>query len=322
MRILVTGAAGFLGSHLVDRLIGEGHRVTGIDNLITGSLDNLAHLRNEPRFDFIMQNVVDPIEIAGRVEGIFHLASPASPRDYLRLPIQTLKAGALGTHNALGLAKRTGARILLASTSEVYGDPLVHPQPESYWGNVNPVGPRAVYDEAKRFAEAIVMAYGRSHGVNAGIARIFNTYGPRMRPDDGRVVSTFVTQALQGGPLTIYGDGSQSRSFCYVSDQIDGLYRLFRSTVTQPVNVGNPDEYTIRELASLVISVCGSESTLETRALPVDDPQVRCPDISRASAKLGWKPVVPLRQGLERMVSSFRELQENGALASTPVQGD
>ena len=251
MRVLVTGAAGFLGSHLTDRLLQEGFSVLGMDNLITGSLENIAHLEKEPHFDFIEHDVSKYIDVPGGLDGIFHFASPASPIDYLELPIQTLKVGALGTHNALGLAKAKDARLLLASTSEVYGDPLVHPQPESYWGNVNPIGPRGVYDEAKRFAEAITMAYHRCHGVDTRIARIFNTYGSRMRPNDGRVVSNFIVQALSGEPITVYGDGSQSRSFCYVSDLIEGIWRLFNADIHDPVNVGNPDEYTIQQLADV-----------------------------------------------------------------------
>ena len=307
MRLVVTGAAGFLGSHLTDRLIAAGHTVVGVDNLVTGRLENLAHLADEPAFRFLEHDVADHIDIEVEVDGIFHLASPASPVDYLRLPIQTLKAGALGTRNALGLARAHGARFLLASTSEVYGDPLVHPQPESYWGNVNPVGPRAVYDEAKRFAEAMTMAYRRTHDVDTRIVRIFNTYGPRMRPEDGRVVSNFIIQALRGEPLTIYGDGSQSRSFCYVSDLVEGLVRLFHADLHEPVNLGNPGEFTIRELARLVIEATGSRSAMEARPLPTDDPRVRRPDISLAEAALDWKPRVPLAVGLRRTVAYFRE---------------
>ena len=253
MRVLITGAAGFLGSHLVDRFLADGHHVVGMDNLITGNLENLAHLRNEPRFDFIRHDVTKYIDVPGALDGVLHFASPASPVDYLELPIQTLKVGSLGTHNALGLAKARDARFLLASTSEVYGDPLVHPQTESYWGNVNPIGPRGVYDEAKRFAEAITMAYHRYHGLDTRIVRIFNTYGPRMRPYDGRVVSNFIVQALLGRSLTVYGDGGQSRSFCYVSDEVEGIYRLYRGDVEGPVNIGNPAEFTILQLAELVV---------------------------------------------------------------------
>ena len=310
MRCVVTGAAGFLGSHLTDRLIAGGHTVLGIDNLITGRRANLAHLEEESRFRLIEHDISAPIDIEGDVDGIFHLASPASPVDYLRFPIQTLKVGALGTHNALGLARARGARLLLASTSEVYGDPLVHPQPESYWGNVNPVGPRSVYDEAKRFAEAMTMAYHRAHGVDTRIVRIFNTYGPRMRPDDGRVVSNFIVQALRDEPLTIYGDGSQSRSFCYVSDLVEGIRRVFDAEVHDPVNLGNPGEFTIRELADLVLEATGSSSPLVHRPLPTDDPRVRRPDIARASTALGWEPQVPLEIGLRRTVAHFRGCRE------------
>ena len=318
MRLVVTGAAGFLGSHLTDRLLAEGHSVVGIDNLITGARRNLAHLRDEPRFAFLERDVSEPIEVEGEIEGVFHLASPASPVDYLRFPIQTLKAGALGTRNALGLARARGSRLLLASTSEVYGDPLVHPQPETYWGNVNPVGPRSVYDEAKRFAEALTMAYHREHGVDTRIVRIFNTYGPRMRPDDGRVVSNFVVQALRGEPLTIYGDGSQSRSFCYVSDLVEGIWRLFNADIHEPVNLGNPGEYTIRALSDLVLAATGSASTVEVRPLPLDDPKMRSPDISLASARLNWTPRVPLEEGLERTVEFFSEMQSAGRPGATP----
>lgn len=307
MRLVVTGAAGFLGSHLTDRLIAAGHTVVGVDNLVTGRRENLAHLADEPAFRFLERDVAEHIDVEVEVDGIFHLASPASPVDYLRLPIHTLKAGALGTRNALGLARAHGARFLLASTSEVYGDPLVHPQPESYWGNVNPVGPRAVYDEAKRFAEAMTMAYRRTRGVDTRIVRIFNTYGPRMRPDDGRVVSNFIVQALRGEPLTIYGDGSQSRSFCYVSDLVEGLVRLFHADLHEPVNLGNPGEFTIKELARLVIEATGSGSAMEARPLPTDDPRVRRPDISLAEAALDWRPRVPLAVGLRRTVAYFRE---------------
>ncbi len=320
MRILVTGAAGFLGSHLVDRLLGEGHDVVGIDNLITGSPHNVSHLEGEPRFEFIQQDVTKYLDIPGELDGIFHFASPASPVDYLELPIQTLKVGSLGTHNALGLAKARGARLLLASTSEVYGDPAVHPQPESYWGNVNPIGPRGVYDEAKRFAEAITMAYHRYHGVDTRIVRIFNTYGPRMRPGDGRVVSNFIVQALLGEPLTIYGDGSQTRSFCYVSDLIDGIVRLFfDGAAHEPVNVGNPDEYTIRQLADVVLATTGSPSEIRMVPLPTDDPKQRRPDITRARELLGWSPQVPLDVGLRHTIAYFEELRDRGTLEAPPV---
>ena len=306
MRIVVTGAAGFLGSHLTDRLLNDGHEVIGLDNLITGSLKNIEHLDANPRFGFVEHDVSKFIGVDGPVEAVFHFASPASPIDYLQLPIQTLKVGSLGTHNTLGLAKAKKARYLLASTSEVYGDPLVHPQTESYWGNVNPVGPRGVYDEAKRFAEAMTMAYHRYHGVDTRIVRIFNTYGPRMRPHDGRVVSNFIVQALEGEPLTIYGDGSQSRSFCYVDDLIEGIVRLFHRGGSDPVNVGNPNEFTVRQLADIVLELTGSKSEIVQQELPEDDPKVRQPDISRARAELDWEPKVELKQGLERAVEYFR----------------
>jgi dTDP-glucose 4,6-dehydratase len=308
MRVLVTGAAGFLGSHLCDRLLAKGHRVVGMDNYITGSPANLAHLRSHPDFQFVLHDVSNFIELQGPIEGVLHFASPASPVDYLELPIQTLKVGSLGTHKALGLAKAKGARFLLASTSEVYGDPLVHPQPESYWGNVNPVGPRGVYDEAKRFAEALTMAYHRFHGLDTRIARIFNTYGPRMRPRDGRVVSNFIVQALKGEPLTVYGDGSQTRSFCYVDDLIDGLVRLFEGSDPDPTNIGNPNEFTVHELARRVLALTGSNSLIVERPLPTDDPKVRQPDISRARAMLGWEPRVSLEEGLKRTIDYFRTL--------------
>jgi dTDP-glucose 4,6-dehydratase len=307
MRVLITGAAGFLGSHLTDRFLAEGHEVVGMDNLITGSRQNLAHLEHEPRFEFIFHDVSRYIQVEGPLDGVLHFASPASPIDYLELPIQTLKVGSLGTHNALGLAKAKGARFFLASTSEVYGDPQVHPQPESYWGHVNPVGPRGVYDEAKRFAEAMTMAYHRYHGVPTRIVRIFNTYGPRMRARDGRVVSNFIVQALKGEPLTVYGEGQQTRSFCYVSDLIDGIYKLFLSDHVEPTNVGNPDEFTVRQLADVVLRLTGSSSPVERRPLPTDDPKVRRPDITKARKLLGWEPVVPLEEGLRRTIAYFRE---------------
>jgi len=319
VRVLITGAAGFLGSHLAERFLADGHEVVGMDNLITGSPANLTALRSEPRFDFVEHDVTTFIEVLPPLDGVLHFASPASPVDYLEFPIQTLKVGSLGTHNALGLAKATGARFLLASTSEVYGDPLVHPQAEGYWGNVNPIGPRGVYDEAKRFAEAITMAYHRAHGVDTRIVRIFNTYGPRMRPGDGRVVSNFLVQALLGEPLSIYGDGSQSRSFCFVSDLVEGIYRLFRSDHTDPVNVGNPNEFTIRELAERVLEVTGSSSTVRHLPLPTDDPKVRQPDISRAAQWLDWEPKVELREGLERTLDYFRALHARDGLSRPPV---
>ena len=308
MRILVTGAAGFLGSHLCDRLLAEGHDVIGMDNFVTGSERNLSHLATNPRFSFIRHDVSQYIKLDGALDGVLHFASPASPIDYLKLPIQTLKVGSLGTHNSLGLAKAKGARFLLASTSEVYGDPLVHPQPESYWGNVNPIGPRGVYDEAKRFAEAMTMAYQRYHGIETRIVRIFNTYGPRMRPRDGRVVSNFIVQALLGEPITIYGDGGQTRSFCYVSDLIEGIYRLFRSDRRDPTNIGNPREFTVAELAKLVKEMTGSTAPIVFEPLPTDDPKVRQPDIRIAREVLGWEPKVPLSEGLTRTIEYFRQI--------------
>ena len=307
MRVLITGAAGFLGSHLTDRFLAEGHDVVGVDNFITGHPDNIAHLMGEPRFRFVQHDVTTFVYVEGPLDGVLHFASPASPIDYLELPIQTLKVGSLGTHKTLGLAKAKGARYFLASTSEVYGDPQVHPQPESYWGHVNPVGPRGVYDEAKRFAEALTMAYHRYHTVDTRIVRIFNTYGPRMRARDGRVVSNFVVQALKGEPLTIYGDGSQTRSFCFVSDLVDGLYRLFLSERTEPTNIGNPHEFTVRQLAEAVLRLTRSRSPLEFRALPTDDPKVRQPDITVARRELGWEPTVQLDEGLGRTIAYFRD---------------
>ena len=308
MRVLITGVAGFLGSHLADRFLRDGHEVVGLDNFLTGSPENIAHLTGHPGFSFLRHNISEFTYVAGPLDGVLHFASPASPVDYLELPIQTLKVGSLGTHNALGVALAKGARFLLASTSEVYGDPLVHPQPESYWGNVNPIGPRGCYDEAKRFAEAMTMAYHRAQGVDTRIVRIFNTYGPRMRPSDGRVVSNFIMQALRGEALTVYGDGSHTRSFCFVSDEIEGIYRLFHSGETQPVNVGNPDEFTVRQLAELVIEMTGSASAITSLPLPADDPKVRQPDITRARALLGWTPTVPLREGLRATIDYFRGL--------------
>ena len=307
MRMLVTGAAGFLGSHLCDRLLALGHAVIGMDNLVTGSLANLAHLDGNPAFRFVRHDVSTFIAVDDALDGVLHFASPASPIDYLQLPIQTLKVGSLGTHNALGLAKAKGARFLLASTSEVYGDPHVHPQPESYWGHVNPIGPRGVYDEAKRFAEALTMAYHRVHGVDTRIVRIFNTYGPRMRPHDGRVVSNFIMQALRGESLTVYGDGSQTRSFCYVDDLIEGIVGLFERGGAEPVNVGNPGEFTVRELADIVRRLTGARSPVVFEPLPTDDPKQRQPDISRARALLGWEPRIALEDGLERTIAYFRQ---------------
>jgi dTDP-glucose 4,6-dehydratase len=308
MRVLITGAAGFLGSHLTDRFLAEGHQVVGIDNFITGNPDNIAHLTGNPRYEFFRHNISTYTYVPGPLDGILHFASPASPVDYLEHPIATLKVGALGTHNAIGLARAKGARFFLASTSEVYGDPLVHPQPESYWGNVNPIGPRGVYDEAKRFAEAMTMAYHRAHGVDTRIVRIFNTYGPRMRPRDGRVVSNFIVQALTGEPLTIYGDGSQTRSFCYVDDEVDGIYRLFMRGDAEPTNIGNPDEFTVRQLAELVVELTGTSSPVVERPLPDDDPKVRQPDITRARSLLEWEPKVVLRDGVQRTIDYFRRI--------------
>ena len=333
MRILITGGAGFLGSHLSDLLIAKGHHVVCMDNLITGRPENIAHLMGHERFSFIKYNVCDYLHIDGPLDAILHFASPASPQDYLELPIATLKVGALGTHKALGLAKAKQARFLLASTSEVYGDPLVNPQPESYWGNVNPISPRGVYDEAKRFAEAITMAYHRYHGLDTRIVRIFNTFGPRMRPHDGRVVSNFIVQALQQKPLTIYGDGSQTRSFCYVGDLVRGIVDLLliesKTTVAErtdrasfltarmksmeddvhdPVNLGNPRELTVLDIARLTLKLTGSDSSIEHRPLPIDDPKVRRPNILRAQKLLGWQPEVELEDGLRKTIEYFRQL--------------
>ena len=311
MRILVTGGAGFIGSHLCDRLLADGHRVLAMDNLITGSTDNISHLAGNGNFSFIHHDVTNYIFVQGELDFIFHLASPASPADYLAYPIQTLKVGSLGTHKTLGLALAKKAGYILASTSEVYGDPLLHPQPEDYWGNVNPVGPRGVYDEAKRFAEAITFAYRRFHDLDTRIARIFNTYGPRMRGEDGRVVPAFITQALSNRDLTIFGDGSQTRSFCYVSDTVEGLVRLMESNFPGPVNIGNPDEMTIREFASFVLDSIDSNSSMVQRDLPVDDPKVRRPDISLAMKALEWKPKVSLREGLDKTIAYFRQRAQN-----------
>jgi len=306
MRALITGGAGFIGSHLCEFLLGQGWEVVCVDNFITGSADNVAAFATQPGFSLLRHNVTEYIRADGPLDWVLHLASPASPRDYLELPIQTLKVGALGTHNALGLAKAKGARFLLASTSEVYGDPLVHPQREDYWGNVNPVGPRGVYDEAKRFAEAMTMAYHRYHGVDTRIARIFNSFGPRMRLNDGRAIPAFITQALGGIPVTVYGDGSQTRSFQYISDLVDGLWRLMRAPVNEPVNLGNPQEMTLLELAKRIIRLTGSKSEIVFAPLPVDDPKVRQPDIGRARARLGWEPRVDTDEGLRVTVEWFR----------------
>jgi dTDP-glucose 4,6-dehydratase len=315
MRILITGAAGFLGSHLCDRFLAEGHEVIGMDNFITGSPDNIAHLIGNAGFRFIEHDVTNFVYVEGPLDGVLHFASPASPVDYLELPIQTLKVGSIGTHKTLGLAKAKRARYLIASTSEVYGDPQVHPQPETYWGHVNPVGPRGVYDEAKRFAEAMTMAYHRFHGLDV---RIFNTYGTRMRANDGRVISNFVMQALRGEPLTMYGDGSQTRSFCYVSDEVDGIYRLFMSDYVGPVNIGNPNEMTVREAAETIIALTGSTSVIDSRPLPEDDPKVRKPDITLARRVLGWEPFISLREGLMQTIPSFRTLVARG-FSSRPL---
>jgi dTDP-glucose 4,6-dehydratase len=308
VRVLVTGGAGFLGSHLCDRLLREGHEVIAMDNLLTGNERNIAHLQEEKRFRFVRHNVAQYIFVDGPLDAVLHFASPASPIDYLELPIQTLKVGSLGTHNALGLALAKRARFLLASTSEVYGDPLVHPQPETYWGNVNPIGPRGVYDEAKRFAEAITMAYRRSHGVDTRIVRIFNTYGERMRPRDGRVVPALIGQALAGEAMTVFGDGSQTRSFCYVSDLIEGIYRLLRSDTADPVNIGNPAELSVLEFARTIRDLTGTKSEIVFRPLPVDDPKVRQPDITKAKTLLGWEPRVKLDEGLRRTIEYFRSV--------------
>jgi dTDP-glucose 4,6-dehydratase len=321
MRVVITGGAGFLGSHLCEQLLRAGHQVCCVDSLITGRLENIAAFENHPRFNFLCHDVTKPIEVEGAVDAVMHFASPASPIDYLRLPIQTLKVGSLGTHNALGLAKSRSARFLLASTSEVYGDPEVSPQAEDYWGHVNPVGPRGVYDEAKRFAEALTLAYHRAHRLDTRIARIFNSYGPRMRPYDGRVISNFIVQALQGKDLTIYGDGTQTRSFCYVSDLVEGIIRLLfhnavkeetdpSAAIHQPVNLGNPTEISIAETAALIIRLTRSSSRTVHHSLPVDDPKCRRPDISRARGLLNWEPCVSLEEGLGRTIEYFRHLQD------------
>jgi dTDP-glucose 4,6-dehydratase len=311
MRILVTGAAGFLGSHLTELLLADGHTVIGVDNLATGRLANLEHLQGEPRFSLLERDICQPFE-PGQVDAIYNLASPASPADYMRLGVETLRVGAYGVFNTLDIARRYRALYLHASTSECYGDPEIHPQPESYWGNVNPIGPRSVYDEAKRFAEATIMAYHRYRGVNTRMARIFNTYGPRLQPSDGRVISNFLMQALRGEDLTIYGDGSQTRSFCYVTDLIDGIARLAASDEHEPVNIGNPEEWTIADCAREVLAVTGSKSKVRNLALPVDDPARRRPDITRARTMLGWEPKVQLREGLNLCIPYFTHaVQEN-----------
>lgn len=307
MRVLITGAAGFLGSHLCDRFLKEGYEVIGMDNLLTGSLRNIEHLFPRPDFSFYHHDVTKFVHVPGDVHYILHFASPASPIDYLKMPIQTLKVGALGTHNLLGVAKAKGARILVASTSEVYGDPLVHPQREEYWGNVNPIGPRGVYDEAKRYMEAITMAYHTFHGVDTRIVRIFNTYGPRMRLDDGRALPTFMSQALRGEDVTVFGDGSQTRSFCYVDDLVEGIYRLLLSDYHSPVNIGNPVEISLQQFAEEVVALCGSDSKIVYESLPQDDPKQRQPDITKARALLGWEPRVDRAEGLRRTLEYFKE---------------
>jgi len=306
-KVLITGAAGFLGSHLCDKFLSEGFKVIGMDNLLTGSLENIEHLVSEKNFEFQHYDVTKFVHVPGELDYIMHFASPASPIDYLKMPIQTLKVGSLGTLNCLGLAKDKGARMLIASTSEVYGDPLVHPQTEEYWGNVNPVGPRGVYDEAKRFMEAITMAYHTFHGVNTRIVRIFNTYGPRMRVDDGRALPTFFAQAMKGEDITVFGDGSQTRSFCYVSDLIDGIYRLLLSDYAQPVNIGNPVEITINQLAEEIIEMTRSNSKLINLELPQDDPKIRQPDITKAKSILGWEPKVSRAEGMAITYEYFKE---------------
>src|SRR5919198_1329447 len=311
-RAVILGAAGFIGSHLCDRFLAEGWRVTGIDSLITGSLRNLEHLRREPRFDFVEGDVCEPLEVAGPVHAVLDFASPASPIDYLQHPLETLHVGSVGVENALRLAKRTGARFLLSSTSEVYGDPLEHPQRETYWGNVNPIGPRAVYDEAKRFAEAITMAYRRYEKVDTRIVRIFNTYGPRMRLDDGRVVPTFVAQALRGEAITVYGDGRQTRSFCFVEDNVECIWRLLHSSYPEPVNVGTPEEMKVLDFAEWVRRAVGSRCDIVFKPLPQDDPRVRRPDITRAREVLGWSPRVPFEEGMRRTIAWFKERISRG----------
>ncbi|MCX5205048.1 SDR family oxidoreductase [Streptomyces sp. NBC_00237] len=318
MRAVVTGGAGFVGSHLCERLVALGHDVVCVDNFATGRRENVAHLLDGPRFSLVVQDVSEGLEVPGEVDALFHLASPASPADYLRLPVETLKVGSLGTLNALELARTTGARFLVSSTSEVYGDPEVHPQPEGYWGNVNPIGPRSVYDEAKRFGEAATMAYRRTYGVATTIVRIFNTYGPRMRADDGRAVPAFITQALAGEPLTVTGDGAQTRSLCYVDDLVEGLITALEQGHPGPVNLGNPEEVTMRQLALTVRDACDSESPLSFVPRPEDDPQVRRPDISRATAELGWAPRTELREGLRRTVAWFRPTAADGSTAHRP----
>ena len=310
-RALVTGGAGFVGSHLCERLLSEGYQVVCMDNLRTGALENVSHLKDEPHFEYADHDVTTHINVAGKLDEVYHFASPASPKDFERIPIPILKVGALGTYNSLGLALAKGARFMLASSSEVYGDPLVHPQPENYWGNVNPVGVRGVYDEAKRYAESITMAYRRHHRVDTRIARIFNTFGPRMRPDDGRMIPSFVSQALSGQPLTVHGDGSQTRSLQYIDDLIEGIWLLMRSAEARPVNIGNPIEQTVHEVAEMVIELSGSKSEIVHEPLPEDDPKRRRPDIRRARESLGWEPLTPAREGLEKTLSWFAQRSDN-----------
>jgi dTDP-glucose 4,6-dehydratase len=316
MKVVITGAAGFLGSHLADRFLRDDHEVIGVDNFVTGSPDNVRHLADHQRFRLVEANVSAGIPVDEPIDGVLHFASPASPIDYYELPIETLKVGSYGTHHCLELAHARKARFFLASTSEVYGDPLEHPQRESYWGNVNSIGPRSVYDEAKRYGEAVTMAYHRTYGVDTRIVRIFNTYGPRMRPHDGRVVSNFIVQALTGEPLTIYGDGSQTRSFCYVDDEVEGIYRLFMRGDAKPTNIGNPVEYSVGDLATMVLELTGSSSTIARQPLPADDPKLRRPDISRAKSTLGWEPAVPVREGLARTIEYFRRLLASGQIGT------
>jgi dTDP-glucose 4,6-dehydratase len=315
VRLVITGAAGFLGSHLCDRFLAEGAEVIGVDNFVTGAAENLAHLEREPRFSFIEANVSDGMPaLRAKVDGVLHFASPASPPDYQRLALETLRVGAYATINACELARRDSARFFLASTSEVYGDPTVHPQTESYWGNVNSIGPRSMYDEAKRFAEAVTMTFHRDYGVDTRIVRIFNTYGPRMRPRDGRVVSNFIVQAIRGEPITLYGDGSQTRSFCYVEDEVEGIFRLYQRGDHLPTNVGNPGEYTIRQLAEIVVELTGTKAPIVHEPLPQDDPKQRKPDITKAREQLGWEPRVPVREGVARTIEYFRALDQAGRI--------
>jgi len=316
VKVVITGAAGFLGSHLCDRFLRDGHHVIGVDNYLTGSPDNIRHLADNDSFRLVEADVSVGIPVDEPIDGILHFASPASPIDYYEFPIETLKVGSYGTHNCLELARQRNARFFLASTSEVYGDPAMHPQKESYWGNVNSIGPRSVYDEAKRYAEAVTMAYHRHYNVDTRIVRIFNTYGPRMRPHDGRVVSNFIVQALTGEPLSIYGDGSQTRSFCYVDDEVEGIYRLFMNGDSQPTNIGNPDEYTVQQLADIVLELTASSSTIARQPLPADDPKLRRPDITRARTMLGWEPKVPVREGVARTIEYFRQLLADAKLST------